>query len=351
MNDYDVVIIGGGQAGLAMGYYLKQQQFSFILLDKNDRIGDSWRQRYDSLVLFTPRKYSSLPGLAMEGVENDFPTKEDMATYLENYVNHFELPVKGNTEVKKLRKQDSVFHIETNNGVLRCKQVIVATGAFQKPYIPVVSNSENQPLYQLHSSQYRSPKNIPGNSVLVVGGGNSGAQIAVELSKEKNVTIAIGHPFKFLPLHLFGKSIFSLLDKLGLLYAGVDTWKGKWFQKQSDPIFGKELKTLLKNKTVLIKSKVVSVTGNEVLFEDDSKEVFDSIIWSTGFVPSYDWIHIDGVLSVEQKPTHTRGVTEVKGLYFLGLPWQYQRGSALICGVGRDAEYLVSFIVSLQGSN
>ncbi|MGY3715578.1 NAD(P)-binding domain-containing protein [Sutcliffiella cohnii] len=172
-------------------------------------------------------------------MENDFPTKEDMATYLENYVNHFELPVKGNTEVKKLRKQDSVFHIETNNGVLRCKQVIVATGAFQKPYIPVVSNSENQPLYQLHSSQYRSPKNIPGNSVLVVGGGNSGAQIAVELSKEKNVTIAIGHPFKFLPLHLFGKSIFSLLDKLGLLYGALIHGKGNGFKSRVIRYLGK----------------------------------------------------------------------------------------------------------------
>ncbi|MCS0655383.1 flavin-containing monooxygenase [Cytobacillus firmus] len=346
MKKYEAAIIGGGQAGLAMGYFLKKEKLSFVIIEKNGEIGDSWRQRYNSLVLFTPRQYSSLPGLQMRGTSDDFPTKDDMADYLNDYVKHFDLPVMLFTNVIQLNKlPDGSFIIETNSGIVKAQQVIIAAGAFQKPYIPPLIKGGTG-AFQLHSSEYRSPEEVPGGEVLIVGGGNSGAQLAVELAKHRKVTIAVGHRMKFLPLTILGKSIFYWLEKLGLLFAGTDTFKGSWFQKQKDPIFGKELKTLIQNKKVDVKPKVLHVSGTEVLFGDGTQRNFESIIWSTGFVPSCEWIHIEGVVSAEGKPIHKRGITEIKGLYFIGLPWQYQRGSALICGVGRDAEYLASVVLS-----
>jgi putative flavoprotein involved in K+ transport len=343
MESYQVVIIGAGQAGLSMGYYLKKEGIPFIILDGNKRVGDSWRKRYQSLVLFTPRRYSSLPGLPLSGEPEGFPTKDELAEYFLKYISHFDLPIKNNVQVQLLTKMNGTFQMITNQGDISATNVIVATGAFQKPYIPQVFESQDNLPSQLHSSEYSSPKDMNGDSVLVVGGGNSGAQIAVELAQEKQVTIAVSHRFKFLPLKFLGRSIFSWLERTGLLFAGVDTPKGMWFQKQSDPIFGKELKAYLKNGKVKLKPRVSMVDGNKVKFEDDTNQEFDSIVWSTGFIPAYEWININGVMGVDGKPIHKRGVTNISGLYFLGLPWQYTRGSGLICGVGRDAKYLMEF--------
>ncbi|CAG9623731.1 flavin-containing monooxygenase [Sutcliffiella rhizosphaerae] len=340
MHIYETVIIGGGQAGITMGYYLKKAGKSFVILDENKEVGASWRNRYKSLVLFTPRQYSSLPELPMDGPKGEFPSKDDVANYLESYVKHFNLPILPNTKVIRLTKnKKDTFIIETNTGLIEAHHVIVATGAFQKPYIPSIVKEQTD-IHQSHSSHYQSPEEILGESVLVVGGGNSGAQIAVELAKQKNVTIAVNHPFKFLPLHLFGKSIFSWLDRTGLLYAGKDTVKGKWFQKQKDPIFGKELKRLIKMNKVERKPKAISLSGHEVTFEDKTTQHYDSVIWATGFIPSYDWIAIEGLTDGKGMPIHNRGITPIKGLYFIGLPWQHQRGSALICGVSLDAEFI-----------
>lgn len=345
MESIKVVIVGGGQAGIAMGYYLVKEKGPFIILDANKQVGDSWRNRYDSLVLFTPRTYSQLPGFPMDGAPNGFPTKDEMASYLQQYASHFNLPMRHHTKVDRVtRQQNGRFHLKTNNGWIEAEKVVIATGAFQKPYLPPVLDSANDEMSQVHSSAYRNPAQIPGKSVLVVGGGNSGAQIAVELAKERNVTMAISHPFRFLPLKLLGKSMFSWLEWGGLLYAGVDTTRGRWFKKQKDPIFGKELKSLIKKDQIHLKPRVVNVQGKEVEFADHSRLSFDRIIWSTGFSPSYEWIDIDGVIATNGWPIHNRGITNIRGLYFLGLPWQYQRGSALVCGVGRDAEYLVPFI-------
>ena len=345
MDYYDVVIVGAGQAGIAMGSYLKQEGLSFILLDSHMRIGDSWRQRYDSLELFTSRKYSSLPNLQMNGPLDGFPTKDEMGDYLEQYTTHFSLPVKLNTSVINLKKNRETFKLETNQGIIEANQVVIASGALQKPFIPPVMPDKGERPFQIHSSSYSSPKQILKGSVLVVGGGNSGAQIAVELAQERNVTLAVSRPFKFLPLRFLGKSVFYWLELSGLLYAGVNTKKGNWFRKQSDPIFGYKLKNLITERKVNIKPKVVRIEGNEVLFEDNSVHSFENIVWSTGFIPSYDWICIDGATSANGKPVHKRGISSIKGLYFIGLPWQYQRGSALICGVDRDAKHLIPYII------
>lgn len=326
----DAIIVGAGQAGLIMGNYLKQEGYNFLLLEAGNRIGDSWRNRYDSLQLFTPKEYSSLPGMILKGEKNEFPHKDEIAMYLEEYAQYFQLPVQLQTEV------------------LKSKKVIIASGGFQQPYIPSFSQHLSSHIFQIHSSQYKSPSQIPKGNVLVVGGGNSGMQIAVELAKTHEVTMSISHPLIFLPLRLFRKSIFYWLEKLGLLYAEVNTKRGKWFQKRKDPIFGFEGKELIRNGAIKLEEKVVSASENNIMFQNGGTYSAESIIWSTGFVSEYNWIELEKAVNENGFPNHVRGISPVKGLYYIGLPWQSQRGSALICGVGKDAAYILSEIKKID---
>ncbi|WJE50913.1 NAD(P)/FAD-dependent oxidoreductase [Bacillus cereus] len=340
----DVIIVGAGQAGLAMGYYLRQGNYNFVLLDGEKRIGDSWRKRYDSLQLFTPRAYSALPGMRLNGNQNEFPSKDEIANYLEAYAKHFSIPVRLNMNVSKIRKKGNEFEVYTSKEILQSKRVIIASGAFDEPFIPSISQNLSNDIFQIHSSQYQSPKQIPEGAVLVVGGGNSGAQIAVELAKSREVTIAVSHSFTFLPLTIMGKSIFAWLEKIGLLYAGTNTRRGRWFQKRKDPILGFECKELIRNGRITVKPKVVSTLQNKVVFSDDSTCYVQNVVWSTGFISNYQWVEVEGAVNQARLPVHTRGVSGVQGLYYIGLPWQHQRGSALLCGVGRDAEFVFSMI-------
>lgn len=344
-NIYDVIIIGAGQAGIAMSYQLKQKGINnCLMIDAQKRIGDSWRFRYKSLVLFTTKSYSALPGLEMKGDPNSYPTKNEMADYLEDYVAHFDLPYRMNTLATRIEKENDFFNIFTENKKFQSRRVIVASGAFQKPYIPPIIKNENPVVSHVHSSLYTEPKDLNNGTALIVGGGNSGAQIAVELSKDREVILAISHKLKFLPLEIFRKSMFYWLEKLQLLYAGTDTIRGRLFQKRNDPIFGRELKQAIKSRNVKIKPRVTVVDGKKVTFSDGSSLDINQIIWATGFVPSYEMIRIDGTIDKKGKPIHNRGISPIDGLYYIGLPWQHSRGSALICGVGRDAMFLADNI-------
>ncbi|MDM5234886.1 NAD(P)/FAD-dependent oxidoreductase [Bacillus cereus] len=344
----DAIIVGASQAGLAIGYYLKQERYNFLLLDAGNRIGDSWRKRYDSLQLFTPRSYSSLPGMALIGEENGFPYKDEIANYLERYAQHFQFPVQLQTEVLKIRKQQDIFELHTPTEILQSKNVIIASGGFQKPFIPLFSQRLSSNVFQIHSSQYKSPLQIPKGKVLVVGGGNSGMQIVVELAKTHEVTMSISHPLTFLPLHFFRKSIFNWLEKVGLLYAEINTKRGRWFQKKKDPIFGFEGKELIRNGAIKLQEKVISASENKIMFQNGDTYSAQSIIWSTGFIQDYTWIEIEKAVNEDGFPNHTKGISPVRGLYYIGLPWQSQRGSALICGVGKDAAYLISEIKKID---
>lgn len=344
----DAIIVGAGQAGLAMGYYLKQERYNFLLLEAGNRIGDSWRKRYESLQLFTPRAYSSLPGMALIGEKNGFPYKDEVASYLEGYAQYFQLPVQLQTEVLKIRKQKDIFELHTPTEILQSKNVIIASGGFQQPFIPSFSQNLSSQIFQIHSSQYKSPSQVPMGKALVVGGGNSGMQIAVELAKTHEVTMAISHPLTFLPLHLLGKSIFYWLEKTCLLYAEINTKRGRWFQRKKDPIFGFEGKELIRNGAIKLQKKVVSASGNNIMFQNGGTYSAQSIIWSTGFVQDYKWIEIEKAVNMNGFPNHTKGMSPVRGLYYIGLPWQSQRGSALICGVGKDAVHLLSEIKKID---
>jgi putative flavoprotein involved in K+ transport len=241
---------------------------------------------------------------------------------------------------------NQIFKVTTNNGNYVAEKVVVATGPFQKPYIPPFAESLSDKVYQVHTSRYLNPSQLQEGSVLVVGAGNSGAQIAVELSEDREVYLSVGHKMKFFPLEIMGKSIFWWFKKLGLLNVHINSSLGQFISKQSDPIFGKELKHLIQEGKIKIKPRTESILGDVISFADNSQIQVQNVIWATGFYSDYSWIQIPNVLDHRGKPIHQRGVTSVKGLYFLGLPWQYRRGSALIGGVGADAEYLINDILN-----
>ncbi|MBV7507665.1 NAD(P)/FAD-dependent oxidoreductase [Bacillus sp. sid0103] len=344
---YDVVVIGGGQAGLSIGYYLKQTSLSFIILDNQKAVGDAWRKRYDSLVLFTPRAYSSLPGLALNGDPSGFPTKDEIADYLEHYPETFDLPIH-HSHVQKVQEENQLFTITTNDSLIKTKKIVVATGPFHTPRIPSFAKELPTEMVQLHSSQYKNHTQLKDGAVLVVGAGNSGTQIAVELSEHHETYLSIGQKIRFLPLTVAGRSIFWCFDKLGILKADRNSWIGKKIQSQADPIFGYYLKEKLKKKRVTLKGRTISINKDEIHFEDQSSVKVENIIWATGFLPNYSWIDIPHLFDDHGHVKHNRGVTEIEGLYFLGLPWQQRRGSALLFGVGDDAEFLYQHISNLQ---
>ncbi|MFS0728425.1 flavin-containing monooxygenase [Paenibacillus sp. 1P07SE] len=344
----DILIIGAGQAGLSMAYHLKQQKKDFLLISKEAEIGEVWRNRYDSLVLFTPRWYSSLPGLLLKGSPEGYATKDEIADYLKHYVETFELPVHLNTQVVKLQKINNQFYIETNQSRYTAKQVIIATGPFQTPFVPKLAASLTDSVCQLHSSNYHNPNQLKAGPVLVVGGGNSGAQIAVELANTHEVLLSVGHKIKYFPLDLMGKSIFWWFKRLGLLDASIQSPIGKRLSQRPDPIFGKELKKLTAQGAVKLKPRTNHADNDRFTFIDGSSAQVANVIWATGFIAEYKWLHISEALDDQGKPLHDRGISPVKGLYFLGLPWLHRRGSALIGGVGDDANYLMKHLHSAE---
>jgi len=340
-----VVIIGAGQAGLAAAYYLQQADIDYVVLGKEKRIGDSWRQRYDSLKLFTPRWYSQLPGLSLAGDPDQYPTKDDIADYLECYAKRFELNIELETDVYSLTRVEENFRLHTNRGLYVAQHVIIATGPFHTPSLPSFSSHISNDIRQLHSSQYRSPSDLKPGTVLIVGGGNSGAQIAVELSNKRDVILSINRRLVYFPLQLGKRSIFWWLDKLGLLHAPVEGTIGQLLKKKGDPIFGIELKKAIRQGAIQLKPKAVASHNNQIELADHSKLEVQNIIWATGYNANYSWINLPEAKDDAGNLNHVRGVTSVDGLYALGLPWQSHRGSALIGGVGKDARYICSLII------
>jgi putative flavoprotein involved in K+ transport len=344
MIEIDTIVIGGGQAGLAAGYHLKEKRIDFLILDSQKRVGDTWRNRYDSLTLFTPVAYNHLPGLALPGNANHFPTKSEVADYLENYAAYFKMPIHMNICVTSIEKQDEDFYLKTDQETYVCKKVIIATGVFQKPKIPGFSSLLGGEIHQIHASEYKNEKQIATGSVLVVGGGNSGAQIAKELSKSHQVYWSVSKKPQLIPLTVLSKSVFWWLDKLKLLHVEQNTTRGKWMKRHFNPILVTEMKKMIKDKKIIIKSEAIIASAVSVLFSDGSDLTPKTIIWATGYQRDFTWLQIPDVFTENKKIRHLKGVTEVRGLYFLGMPWQSNRTSSLLGGVGVDAAYIVEKI-------
>ncbi|MEF3302967.1 flavin-containing monooxygenase [Paenibacillus sp. GYB003] len=344
MRHTETIVVGGGQAGLAIGYYLKRKGSPFLILDANERTGDTWRNRYDSLHLFTPRMYDGLPGLTFQGESNGLPSKDEAADYLESYARHFSLPIQYRTKVTSMVQDEKRFVLRTDQGDFSARHVVVATGPFHKPRIPEFAKRLPDRVIQLHSAEYRNPGQLQQGSVLIVGAGNSGAQIAVELAMQRSVYLSYGRPLRFKPLYLFGTSIFWYFDKLGLLEADADSALGGWLRKQPEQIYGLDLKKLLNAKAIGSFPKCADADETGIRFEDGTSFHADNVVWATGFRADYGWIRIPGAFREDGTPVTRNGVSPVAGLFFLGLPWQSSRGSALMGWVAKDAERLAQML-------
>lgn len=306
---YDVLIIGGGQAGLLTGYYLKNKKLSFLIVDANKRIGDSWRKRYDSLRLLTLRANDSLPGMKLEGDPNDYPTKDEIADYLEKYANYFDLPVKLNTTIHKLIKQDDKFKAYSENRIFYSKVVIIATGAFQKHFLPFKSNFKIK-TFQIHSANYKNPKQIPSGRVLIVGGGYSGSQITSELVLTHSVSFSTKG-------RLIRTSRYDLLYKIFLKILGLQILTKIVNIFSIKKIDEPNLDDLLKNKKITLKPELINTQGERFYFKDSTNDTFKAVVWATGFQLDYSWIKIPKAFDNKKRPIHINGVSNVEGLYFI----------------------------------
>lgn len=351
------VVIGGGQAGLATGYHLMKQGLSFVILDANPRVGDAWRNRWDSLRVFTPARYSSLPGLPFPSRPLHYPTKDELADYLEDYAATFELPIRLGVTAERLSRTANGFEIVTSEGPLLAGNVVVATGPYHRPWIPDFATDLDDRIVQLHSKEYRNPDQLKDGPVLVVGAANSGAEIAMELARDHETWLSGRHP---------GNEPTRTGSKPDRLFTPIMWFAATRVIKVDNPIGRKVRDQFLDPPRGIplgsVKPKDLDAAGIErvprtteardgyPVLEDGRMLEVSNVIWCTGFEPDFHWID----LPLEMRnglPVHDRGIVEsCPGLYFMGLLFQYSLSSALIGGVGRDAEYIADHIVSTKGS-
>jgi putative flavoprotein involved in K+ transport len=342
---YDIVVIGAGQAGLAIGYFLKQGR-TFVIVEAADSIGSAWRDRWESLRLFTPRRYSGLPNLPFPGDPEGYPDRAEVIAYLERYAETFELPVELKSPVRRLTRENGQFVLEVVGRQITAEQVVVATGPFQKPFIPEVASRLEADVFQAHSTGYRKPSDVPEGTVLVVGGGNTGFQVAEELSSTRRVVLAIGSRQTPLPQRLLGRDLFWWLTESRLFNTTVESRLGRKLRTR-ETLIGSSPRKLRRRYGVELKPRVVDAEGRTVRFEDGSELEVDAVIWATGYRPDYSWIDLPA-FDPGGRLRHRRGVTDVPGLYFLGLTWQHTRGSALIGWVKDDAQFIAERIAAFQ---
>lgn len=346
INSLDVLVIGAGQAGLALAFYLKDTPLHYAVLESNGRVGDSWRMRYDSLTLFTPRAFSALPGLALPGDPDGYATRDEFADYLERYARHFALPVHLNTRIAKLEQTDGGFRATTDSGnVILSRVVVLATGPFQKSFIPDVARQSGAGVVQFTADTYRNAAQIPPGNVLVVGDGATGRDIASELSAAHTVLLATGHPRRLLPEQVLGRSIWWWLDKLGILYVPGDTPVGRYMRKADPfPARGRRNQQLIA-KGVRLVPRLAAAEGDRVTFANSETARIHTIIWATGYHDDSDWVMIPEVKDARGNFVQKQGISPVPNLYFIGRSWQRSRSSALIMGAGEDARWIKEQIV------
>lgn len=341
-GDFDIAVVGAGQAGLAIGYFLAQQGRRFVILEAEESIGAAWRTRWNSLALFTSRRYSGLPGLPLRGDPEGYATRDEVLAYLKQYAEAFELPVQLGTPVRRLSHAAGRFALELAGSRREVDQVVVATGPFQLPRIPPFAGQLAPDVSHVHSTGYLEPSDVPDGTVVVVGGGNTGFQIAKELSATRRVYLAVGSRMTPLPQRFLGRDLFWWLTKTGLINKTVESRIGQRLQQREDTLIGSSARKIRRGG-VELKPRVTGASGRVVSFADGSTLEVDAVIWATGYRSDYSWIDAP-VFDSDGRVKHRRGVTDIPGLYFLGMPWQYTRGSALIGFVKNDAEFIAEQI-------
>jgi len=347
---FGTVVIGGGQSGLAVGYHLKQRDLSFEILDENARIGDAWRKRWNSLRLFTPGRYDGLPGMPFPASPSSYPTKDETADYLDAYVREFALPVQTGVKVDRLSKAGDRFKVTCGEHGWFAENVVVATGAYNNPRIPVFARQLDEHIMQLHSREYRDPSQVQEGGVLVVGAGNSGAEIAMDLAPHRQTWLSgrdTGQePTRAgsLPDQLFTPIMWLMATRLTVKTRLGRKLRDHFLDPPRGIPLGRVRKKDFAGAGIERVPRMTGVTNGYPVLENGRVLEVSNVIWCTGFTPDYDWIdlslpHHNGV------PIHDRGIVEsCPGLYFVGLPFLYSLSSALLGGVGRDAKHIIEHI-------
>jgi putative flavoprotein involved in K+ transport len=351
VEKFDTIIIGGGQAGLSIGYYLKRRGGSFVILDANEQIGGSWRTRtWDSLRLFTPARYDGLPGWPFPAPSWSYPTARETADYLEAYAARFELPVLTGMRVDRLTKDGERFVALCGERRFEAAQVVVATGFYGIPSIPGFAAELDSGIVQMHSSEYRDPSQLQPGGVLLVGAGNSGADIAIEVSKTHRTWLS-GPDKGQVPFRIETRLARFVLPILWLVASRVLTVKTPLGRKIQPHVLTSGAPRIrvkaddLEAAGVEQVPRTVAIVEGLPVLEDGRVLDVANVIWCTGFRQDFSWIEVP-VFGEDQQLQHERGVTSEPGLYFLGLDFLYAFTSENVGGVGRDAGYIAKRIKS-----
>jgi putative flavoprotein involved in K+ transport len=346
---YDVVVIGGGQAGLATAQQLMRRNLDVVVLEAAAHIGDTWRHRWDSLRLFTPAAYDGLPDMPFPAPSNHLPDKDEVAAYLERYVEQFDLDVRLNTRVERMTREFGVFRAYTASVTYEAPQVVVSTGPFQRPRIPDIATLLDPSVHQLHSSAYRNPFSLPEGPVLVVGAGNSGAQIALELAQLRKVWLA-GPDTGHMPRRVLGRDVFDWIWPM-LSVAHTERRVGRALREKArqsaDSLIGIPEATITRAGIQRLE-RVSAVRGGMPVCGTTVVRPA-AIVWATGFTSDYSWIELP-VCDERGNPRHHRGIAhDVEGLAWVGLRFQHRMTSSLLGGVGVDATYIAEQFAARVG--
>lgn len=360
-HSYDTIVIGGGQAGLATGYYLKQQGRDFVILDAGERIGDAWRARWDSLRLFTPARYDGLPGMAFPAPPDIFPPKDAMADYLESYASHFELPVQLGVWVDRLAQDGERFLVTAGERRYEAHNVVVAMTTYQVPWIPSFAGDLDPSILQMHSSDYRNPSQLQEGAALIVGAGNSGSEIGLEVAREHEVWMA-GRDVGHVPFRIERRIAHWLLIPfvIRFLFHRVMTVSTPIGRKKRPELMGKGGPLVrvkpedMEEAGIVRLPKMAGVRDGRPVMEDGRALDVANVIWCTGFRPDFSWIDLPifGDQEKPKEPQHQRGIVAGQpGLYFVGLFFLYALSSSLITGVSRDAKYVAETIAARSAAS
>jgi putative flavoprotein involved in K+ transport len=349
----ETVVVGGGQAGLSVGYHLAREERSFVIVEARERVGDVWRDRWDSLRLFTPAAFSSLDGMPFPAPPFSFPTRNAMADYLEAYATRFSLPIRTGVRVERISRNGDRFLVECEDHVFDAANVVIAMADYQKPRVPPFAATLDRGIAQLHSIDYRNPDQLRDGPVLIVGAGNSGSEIAMELARQHREVWMSGRHTGHLPFRIEGRAARIILIRLVLrgLFHRVLTLDTPIGRKARGRILGKGGPLIrvkprdLDRAGVRRVPRTTEVKDGQPVLADGRVMQISNVIWCTGFHPGFDWIDIPGFESDD--PEYRRRINDrIPGLHFVGLHFLHALSSGMIHGVGRDAKAVATSIAT-----